>query len=245
MRCNIVYTKMEEKRTWNLRKAKKWKSRAKEPADMKRQLILEKKKRTGRSGARTQDRPVTCQICLRIFGCACLRHWAGCLPYYKEKNQPAGNTNWFLKKEAKWTLWGSNPGPSGYLPNLLTHLWLRMPSALSRMLAILQRKEPADMKRQLILEKKKRSGRSGARTQDRPVMSRMLWPTELSVQDVIIFNCYQNCKKGLITPGYSSNLLLHIWLRTPYGVEPDVLTNWAKRPRLFLTNTICLKIFVW
>ena len=37
---------------------------------------------------------------------------------------------------------------------LLTHFWLRMPSALSRMLVILQRKEPADMKLQLILEKR-------------------------------------------------------------------------------------------
>lgn len=49
-----------------------------------------------------------------------------------------------------------NPGPSGYLPNLLMHLWLRMPSALSRMLIILQKKEPADMKRQLILEKREK-----------------------------------------------------------------------------------------
>ena len=117
MRCNIVYTKMEEERTWNLRKAKKWKSRAKKPAGRKHQLIL--------------------------------------------------------KKEAKWTLLDSNPGPSGYLPNLLTHLWLRMPSALSRMLIILK-KRTSRQKTPTGLRKKEWSGRSWTRTQDRPVMSRML-----------------------------------------------------------------------
>ena len=59
-----------------------------------------------------------------------------------------------LKKGVKWTLWGSNPGPSGYLPNLLTHLWLRTPSALSRMLIILQKKEPAGRNCQLVFEKR-------------------------------------------------------------------------------------------
>ena len=98
MCCNIVYTKMEDKRTWNLRKDRKWKRRAEEPAGRK-PTGFRKKERSGRSGARTQDRPVTCQICLRIFGCACLRHWAGCLSYYKEKNQPTWSVNWFLKKE--------------------------------------------------------------------------------------------------------------------------------------------------
>ena len=171
MRCNIIYKKREEERTWNLRKDRKRKRRAEEPAGRKRQLVLEKRSEV--DALRLEPRTVR-----------------------------------LLAKSA-----------------LLTHLWLRMPSALSRMLVILQRKEPADMKRQLIHEKKKRSGRSGTRTQDRPVMSRMLWPTELSVQNVIIFNCYLNRKRRLITPGYSPNLLLHLWLRTPYGVEPDALTT--------------------
>lgn len=118
MCCNIVYTKIGEERTWNLRKAKKWKSRAKKPAGRKHQLILKKEAKWTLWDSRTQDRPVTCQICLCIFGFACLRHWAVCLSYYKRKNQPTWSANWFLKKE--------------------------------------------------------RSGRSGTRTQDRPVMSRML-----------------------------------------------------------------------
>lgn len=109
MRCNIVYTKMEEERTWNLRKAKKWKSRAKKTSRQETPTGFRKKKRTGRSGARTQDRPVTCQICLRIFGCACLRHWAGCLPYYKEKNQSTWNANWFLKKRSEVDALGLEP----------------------------------------------------------------------------------------------------------------------------------------
>lgn len=118
MRCNIVYTKMEEERTWNLRKAKKWKSRAKKTSRQETPTGFRKKKRTGRSGARTQDRPVTCQICLRIFGFACLRHWAGCLSYWKKRTS--------------------------------------------------RQKTPTG------LRKKEWSGRSWTRTQDRPVMSRML-----------------------------------------------------------------------
>ena len=62
MCCNIVYTKMEDERTWNLRKNRKWKRRAEEPAGRK-PTGFRKKERSGRSGARTQDRPVTCQIC--------------------------------------------------------------------------------------------------------------------------------------------------------------------------------------
>lgn len=120
MCCNIVYTKMEDKRTWNLRKDRKWKRRAEEPAGRKRQLVLEKRSEVDA----LELEPRTVRL---------------------------------LTKSA-----------------LLTHLWLRMPSALSRMLTILQRKEPVCRKHQLIHEKKKRSGRSGTRTQDRPVMSRML-----------------------------------------------------------------------
>lgn len=70
---------------------------------------------------------------------------------------------------------------------LLTHLWLRMPSALSRMLVILQRKEPADMKRQLILEKREKW---------------TLWDSNPGPS------------------GYLPNLLTHLWLRMPYGIEP-------------------------
>ena len=39
----------------------------------------------------------------------------------KKKNQPAEIANWFLKKGVKWTLWDSNPGPSGYEPDALTN----------------------------------------------------------------------------------------------------------------------------
>ena len=158
-----------------MRKDRKWKRRAEEPAGRKRQLVL--KKRSEVDVLRLEPRTVRL-----LAKSALLTHLWLRMPsalsrmlVILQRKEPADmKRQLILEKREKWTLWDSNPGPSGYLPNLLTHFWLRMPSALSRMLTILQRKEPVCRKHQLIHEKKKRSGRSGTRTQDRPVMSRML-----------------------------------------------------------------------
>ena len=197
MRCNIVYTKMEEERTWNLRKAKKWKSRAKKTSRQETPTGFRKKKRTGRSGARTQDRPVTCQICLRIFGCACLRHWAGCLPYYKEKNQSTWNANWFLKKRSEVDALGLEPRTVRLLAKsayafLASHAFGIEPDAYH-------------------ITKKRTSRHETPTDSWKKEAKWTLWDSN---------------------PG-------------PSGYEPDALTNWAKRPRVFLTHTICLKFSGW
>ncbi|MFR0898072.1 MAG: hypothetical protein ACLSG4_01160 [Anaerobutyricum sp.] len=87
----------------------------------------------------------------------------------------------------KWTLWDSNPGPSGYLPNLLTHLWLRMPYGI----------EPY-----AYHITKERTSRQKLPTGLKKGVKWTLWGSNPGPS------------------GYLPNLLTHLWLRMPYGIEP-------------------------
>ena len=135
MRCNIVYTKMEEERTWNLRKAKKWKSRAKKTSRQETPTGFRKKKRTGRSGLE----PRTVRLLAKSAYASLAAHAFGIEPdacHITKKRTSRHETptdSW--KKEAKWTLWDSNPGPSGYEPDALTN-WAKRPNYTSYLIIV-------------------------------------------------------------------------------------------------------------
>ena len=123
------------------------------------------------------------------------------------------------KKE--WTLWDSNSGPTGYLPvlrqaaSLASHAFGVEPVELKIINSI-----STDNLSQIYLFCKKSSGRSGIRTQDRPVMSRLLWPlSQASIKRYTIFNFLT------ISPAHTFRLLVssaakpHSWLRAPSALS--------------------------
>ena len=114
MRCNIVYTKPKSGRV----------GQKSQPAGNTNWFL--KKKRNGRSGTRE---PRTVRLLAKSAYASLASHAFGIEPYAyhitKERTSrqklPTG-----FKKGVKWTLWDSNPGPSGYEPDALTN-WAKRP----------------------------------------------------------------------------------------------------------------------
>ena len=143
-------------------------------------------KSNGRSGVRTQDRPVTHQFCgkphpwLRTPSALSRLSWKNKFSFYQQSLRMC-----LFSKKVMDAL-GFEPRTDRLL---ISSAASRIPDfARLRRWAGWVENDKFSFYRQSFatyLLYKKGNGRSGARTQDRPVMSRLLWPTELSVQSYL------------------------------------------------------------